>query len=536
MKRSLLVLLWPALALAAPESQTARWINGDDVRLRSGASRESTITAILPRATKLSLSQEDGEFCLVAAEGIYGHVACKFLSRTPIHPAKAGEAGIDPAQRWVGGNAVILRAEPKPDAAIVGRMALNSIVRQLRQVTGTAYCEVQPDGQPSGYTACRYLLASPVGLAEARDPHRAFWISPNWTDLERYVEVLKANLPGVPRQGPWPRNEELEKMKAHLALGIKAKPPAALADWQALKRSVSRVIDFSDEAERLGKAGKPVPLPLREQDRLRSVTSGTLRDALRLYGPPFDGQDSVSDARVIRLARALEFSAVQPSLFKSEAEVAPHNVAAEQASGRFGIVLRQTVTRRPAPAATQESSMQGQYDMLSRTDSLVRPVQRVQLFRNGQLQVEPVHLRKEVPLWGDVDEPQCWGWIPGFASGDADAKLWRLVDGRPKEAPPAGSLYAFHTVLPMPQQAAQRKEFPVRLDRGQTGFERGIHLYYDLDHDGIPDLAIWEGEGQGSGRMEVIEADHRWYRLALVNINGAWKVLGSDSFSYDCGC
>ncbi|WP_167221092.1 hypothetical protein [Massilia rubra] len=28
----------------------------------------------------------------------------------------------------------------------------------------------------------------------------------------------------------------------------------------------------------------------------------------------------------------------------------------------------------------------------------------------------------------------------------------------------------------------------------------------------------------------------RWYRLVLVNINGTWKVLGNDSYSFSCGC
>lgn len=80
-------------------------------------------------------------------------------------------------------------------------------------------------------------------------------------------------------------------------------------------------------------------------------------------------------------------------------------------------------------------------------------------------------------------------------------------------------------------------EATVNLNRHDTGFVRGIHLYYDLNSDGIPDLAVWEGQGKGPGHMDgaTITDDH-WYRLVLVNIDGSWKVLGSDVFGYGCGC
>ncbi|WP_426340014.1 hypothetical protein ACN9MZ_27725 [Pseudoduganella sp. S-14] len=537
MKRSILILLWPALALAAPQSPTSRWINSDNVRLRANDRLDSPVSAILPKATELSLSYDGGEFCQVEGEGMYGFVACKFLSKDRIERPMAGQAGIDPAQRWIGGSAVILRAEPKLDAAVVGRMGLNSVVRQLREIAGTAYCEVQVEGKLGGFTACRYLLTSPLAVKDARDPLRAFWISPSWQELENYTAVLKANRPDIRMQGPWPRDEELEKMKAHLALGINPPQPAALADWQALKRRAAEDLDLTGEAERLRRAGKSVPKAMEEIDRHASVIASNLRQAMALYAPAFDEFEASGRKRMIQLVRALEFNPVRPSLFKSEADLAPYDSTTEQAGGRFGIVYRQTVTPRPAPPNVQEDlSTPGLYDMLSRTESLVRPVQRVQLFRDGQLRAEPTYLRNTATLYRDFDEEECAGWKPGFAAGDADAKMWPHVGGRPSDSPPAGSVYAFYMLAPLPQAAAQRKEFPVKLDRQLTGFVRGTHLYYDLDHDGIPDLAIWEGEGQAPGHMELINEDHRWYRVVLVNINGAWKVLGADTFGYGCGC
>jgi hypothetical protein len=102
---------------------------------------------------------------------------------------------------------------------------------------------------------------------------------------------------------------------------------------------------------------------------------------------------------------------------------------------------------------------------------------------------------------------------------------------------PAGSLFAFYTATALARQQAIRTETPMKMDRNATGFARGTQMHFDLDADGIPDLAVWEGEGKGPGHLEgATTTDDRWYRLALVNIAGRWKVLGSDAFSYGCGC
>ncbi|UUZ49746.1 hypothetical protein LP420_06055 [Massilia sp. B-10] len=66
---------------------------------------------------------------------------------------------------------------------------------------------------------------------------------------------------------------------------------------------------------------------------------------------------------------------------------------------------------------------------------------------------------------------------------------------------------------------------------------QGTHWHFDIDGDGIADLSVWEGQGKGPGHLDgVTQTDDRWYRLAMVNINGSWKVLGHDTFGYGCGC
>ncbi|MCL2524530.1 MAG: hypothetical protein FWF20_05510 [Betaproteobacteria bacterium] len=130
----------------------------------------------------------------------------------------------------------------------------------------------------------------------------------------------------------------------------------------------------------------------------------------------------------------------------------------------------------------------------------------------------------------------------GFGYGDADHGTWRYYEedaAAQKKANknPARSLYVFYTTVDLPRATALHTETSVKMDRDATGFVRGAYLYYDLNAGGIPDLAVWEGEGKGPGHLDgPTKTDVRWYRLVLVNIDGAWKILGDDQFGFGCGC
>jgi hypothetical protein len=447
-----------------------------------------------------------------------------------------------PAERWIDGVDVVVRAAPQSSAAAVANLARNAMVTLVREDSAVGYCEIRTVEGATGYTACRYLARSPViastvpgpPRAGESDPARAFRLQPNWSNLEQYASYLKDLHPSLPQQGPFPRDEALERMKAHLARGTHGPKPVPFADWADLKRKADRVraqVTSDTQAPRSG--------PGSAWDAAIEIGN-----AIGLDDELHASSRSGGQRLLAGLVSALQFSSVTPSLFRSEAEVAPPASTAEEASGRFGMAFRQVVKPRPRPAQVSgNDNSPGLYDMLSRTDALARPVQRVQLNRDGTLRRVPSAIRKTDTLWYAAERPMCEGWVPGFAFGAADAGPWRFFGreaaaNRKQSTNPRGSLFAFYTTLALPAGPAVVKEARMTLDRARTGFVQGTHLYYDLDADGIADLAVWEGQGKGPGdtQRQTTLTDDRWYRLVLVNINGAWKVLGSDTFSYGCGC
>lgn len=544
--------------------QPPRWVTADDVRVRQGPDTDKKVVGVLRRGSTLILKDaiEHGGFCLIEGEGQYGYVACKYLSAQYVPRAKAGEAGVDAAQRWVGGTALTLREAAQPDARVIKSLALNSVVKLVHEEAGKPYCEVQLADGTRGYTACRYLVSTPVVVAQVQgvyygdgprpanyDPVKAFWLDPGWPALEAYATYLKERRPELGAAGPWPRDEALEKMKAHLALGLKGKKPEPYADWAEIKRKAAQNLNFKKESRRLTTEGKKVPPEIWESENRTDNIAQELRAATGLWEID-NAQEDNDTGRIFRLLRALEFPAVQPSFFRNEADLSDPYQTAEQASGRFNIIYRQLITPRPSYKKVEEANLAGLYDMLERTQVLVRPVQRVQLFRDGRMLSKSSLLRSSETLWREAEEEMCKGFIPGFNVGEADKSIWRYFEtsGETKDYirtsmaanlknNPAGSVFAFYTTLTLPGDIAKVSETNVKLNREKTGFISGIYLHYDLDGDGIADIAIWEGQGKGPGHLGgSTTTDDRWLRLALVNINGAWKVLGVDRFAYGCGC
>lgn len=541
-----LILIFAVHAVeSAAANSPDRWLRTDALLLQD-PDRPTGSGTTLRRGTEVALKQQlpGASHCLVEGLSFYGYMRCESLAAVPVPVDRAGEVGIDADIRWVTAASVLLRSEARADAPVLGRLGFNAQVRLLAGAGQQGYCEIESEAAGRGFAACRYLAESWVdenllvspwlrgGQPNPQfDPVRAFWIEPGWERLEIYAQHLSDRHRQAQISEPWPRDAELEKMKAELEKGQYAPAPEALPDWEEMKRVAARLRQSQQSA------------PVDAQSQPGAPLAYLWSSWLGLWGETFEDLESTGVGATVGLVHALDFPPAQPSWFKSERDLAPPGTA-QDLSGRFGIIYRWLVSPRPTPSVDENYATPGLYDMLARTQVLVRSVQRVRLYRDGRLESKPTFARSSETLWREIDEPMCNGWTPGFLYGAADTRIWDYFgDAQSTEQAqaavlrPPGSLYQFLVPGSLPLERATVSLREHTLDRARTGFVRGSELTFDLDYDGRPDLLVWEGTGHGPGHMEgETTTDDTWYRLVLVNIAGHWKILGTDSFGYGCGC
>ena len=134
----------------------------------------------------------------------------------------------------------------------------------------------------------------------------------------------------------------------------------------------------------------------------------------------------------------------------------------------------------------------------------------------------------------------------GFDFGDADPKIAinaarqsgssSYIDH--SKAQKAGNkLVYFFTKQPLPEKTTSVNVVKQKLNRAKTGFVSATEFHFDINSDGVSDILVWEGVGKGLGHLDgPTKTDDAWYRIFFVNIAGQWHLLGSDTYSYGCGC
>ena len=452
-----------------------------------------------------------------------------------------------PQARWVSGSGVNVRSEPSLTAPVLARLALNTKVELVGTPNATGFCELQwsaADGAAMrGFTACRYLgeaatdvqrLAQPVlpdGTPNPQyDPARLFWLAPSWAGLEAHaMQLNEARLPPAVDQTSAQRRDafvrapdaQLERMKAHLARGIHGPAPTRFVPWDEIGRQARALAAAPDRGT---------------ADDQRWTTLG---NQLGLWAPFANQYQDLSTGPHLAagLVQAIALPTATRSWFKEAGEIAAPGEDAAQLSGRFAVVHSYRTQPRP-PKSEVNWTFDGLWDIGAVTVALTRPLVRTTLFRDGRMTSATTHASRKQITWGGSEAPMCHDWLPGFAYGDADARLWAGdADRAALKLQPAGSLVYFHTRRALPASAAPPVVQTMRLDRAATGFVRATQLHFDLDGDGHPDLVAWEGVGRGPGHLDgETKTDDAWYRLFFVNIAGRWHVLGADGFAYGCGC
>jgi hypothetical protein len=446
--------------------------------------------------------------------------------------ASASSPAASPDARWVNGSAVNLRAEPSASASIVRTLSMNTPARLLDANAGGGYCRVALEGpaEVTGYTACRYLSAAPTSLAKlstpvlddgkpnpAFDPVKAFWVAPSLAGLLAYGNHLSdtrlrtddsALLP-LPR----PPDAEFDRMKAHLARGIFGPKPAPYQDWEAVQR----------DAEGPG-----------------NMTHGPL---MLLWGAAFDdGTTPGGSARPRNLVRAIALPAIRPSLFQRHTDLAPPGEDVHSLSGRFNIIhISRTRERK---TKLDDTGLYGVWDVSHITSALARPVVRTTLYRDGSSRPARTNALTSGPAYGRFDEPpMCHDFVYGFGFGDIELpfglEALSIEDReRVRNTPPAEKrLIQLVTPEPLRSPSKLLATQRIKLDVDKTGFISATQFHFDLNNDGVPDLAVWEGVGKGPGHLEgPTTTDDAYHRMAFVNIAGKWHLYTIDSYGYGCGC
>ncbi len=527
MKRRLLFTCLGLVATLAQAESTARWVQASSLMLRMAPSPTAAVIGRLEQGravTLQALPAEGADWCHVAVGGDGGYVACRYLSDRPVPPPQAGQGGVPADQRWVGGSNLLLRAEPRADAAVLGRLALNTVLQQLGEDTGSGYCAVQRVGGDAqkGFTACRYLLRSPLAWAQLSEPHqggadnpdfdpaRAFWIAPSWELMAHYARRVAQQRDALGDAAPKGPDEQLERMKARLSgpVLLLKEPPAAWLPWDAL----------------LAEAAAP---PSREQAQ-------SLAADLNLWGGSFD--DGMPDGRSARIAAFVQalpaLPKAAPSWWRGDAELAGPGDSIAALATRFGAKV-QWLHESLQPG----SQSRGAIAPGVRIERLTKPLHRVSLLAGEALRDDVAVPTQNRVDWDPTADYNCPDWEPGFAHGDADADTFQRNDFTPRQASGAPVLFRFWSARALPAGAAHWTRQSFKLDRDLTGFVSGELRTVDLDGDGIADLAWLQATGRGPGHMGPQPVhDDAWLRLLLANVAGGWRLLGVDQFSYGCGC
>ena len=429
-------------------------------------------------------------------------------------------------KRWVIGSGVNLREQADLAAPVLTRMALNTPVNLIAAVPKSKYCEIEVLASDKealrGFTACEFLGANVIKpreiaslyLADGKtpnpnyNPERSFWLKPSYEALAEYGRFLEAkrHAPINEAEGIFlaerPKMPEFERMKDHLAKGVYVAAPAPYLRWDKLKASAKN----------------------------------------SKSNPEFKNCDENLSIQTIN---AIELPAITSSYFQDQNDIAAPTTHTEKVAARFQII--QTIQTRNYDTLNkdEQSGFVGIWGIKEATRSLTQPIIKNTIFKSGNdIQSESTYLRQSFREYGDTDGVMCEGYEgDGFDFGDADPKIsinYGLNSGHPDYSQPkkAGNkLMYFFTKRPLPQQTVSLNITKQKLNRTTTGFVSSTAFHFDINSDGIPDLVVWEGTGIGPGHLDgPTKTDDAWYRAFFVNIAGHWHLLGTDTFSYGCGC
>lgn len=447
-------------------------------------------------------------------------------------------------QKYVSGSWVNVRAAPAAESEVIDHVIVNTPVRVTNDAAGKGYCGVryaEAEQEKTGYLACRLIGEQPLQIAEVgaeyRDQQpnpdysapRAFWLDPGVERLraaglhfektmlkpeERAAERPQSEESGATSEPPRLRRfpiPEYEAMKARLEKGVMGKR-------QSVANYLEKVFVPWSEVLAAGRAAAG-----RRQQGIDSVADDV-----------FGGNWSPSAVR-LDVVEAIELPAVTASFFSSGEGLLHPSANTEMVSALLGIPYRAKVKSGPKwiPAGHySDGYLFGAWDVGAVETRLISPVKSISLYRDGRT----VAKASEVPggVFSDPDADG-GGCHIGYSFGDAGTALRRAVaGGGPVPALRDEKVMSFYSLQDLPGKKA--KVVKTRQPMSVAHFIRAETLSYDLDHDGVADIFLWEGTGRSNQEIHDPGTPQAYYRLVLFNIAGEWRLFIVDEFNYGCGC
>jgi hypothetical protein len=438
------------------------------------------------------------------------NLAAMVLALSMAHAAAA-------EKQWVQGSWVNLRATAAADGAIVDRLIVNTEVALLSKQGN--WCEVTAKTpEVRGFVACSLLGAQAVSLADVGSPTieadkpnprysalRAFWLAPSMVRLRAAGDHFWSVMLTKEQQAK-ERPQQFDDKGNPVPDADKRPPPVRypVPEFEAMKDLMKRGVVAAPERR---------PAPVRWAE-LQQAVAQSVNGSIQLSGGRWVLDDVGTMVRNARLRPA------KPSFFQREADLAPAASGVEELSAQFGIVERLKLLGGPkwVHPRHNDPSVAGNWDIGSFELTLDKPVLDYVVGRKGLAE-----LRESAVSWKyDVaEEESCSEGLNLRPRAAA-----RPLPGYPRVKDP---LVWLNVVKPVTFKqvrvttAARKLPAPPQDAQAGRSFTTLFMHDVDIDGDGVPDLAVWEGmlrDGSGGDMLGV--------RVVFANIGGEWFLLDSD--------
>lgn len=406
----------------------------------------------------------------------------------------AAHAAVGGPQRWVHGSWVNVRSAPAADAPVLTHLVVNTPVELVSGGEGR-FCAITWGAQKQGHVACNLLGEAPLTLEQVSTPNlpqgrpnphfspaRAFWLAPSAArliDMGRIFWTLSLS----PEQQRQERPDETTWQQD-------ARPP--------------RLVRF------------PVP----EFEAMKAL----LRDGVVAAAERAPALQAAEEANLGGLA-GIALPALQPSLFRSAAQLAPPNADVEHVSARFGLRETARTLRGPRWGVTVAREFvpryDGAWDIGALEVRLLSPAVRHVIGRQGFIAAQRTAMKTVM----EPDADSTCADTFGLAPEDGDP-----LPGHPRVKDPLAWFYVPQALAATRARITSHTHQVRAADEAPDAPLRRLVVHQiDIDGDRVPDLLAWER--WGPSQLDPDGEPLRRETGLLANIGGRWWLLAIDTIA-----